>query len=683
MKNYKLDTTLLPEVWLYWKTVKDGDIYMNPNGKRQHNREPWMGSTTSKDAVGIGIHYYSRNRTKIWVGAGSNVMFGYAKYHRDIDRLELAAVKYDTTRGEHKHEWSFAGNRFFVGKDKSVIDQNGNKCTTFNVRYGCIYGRAKDMVASILRLTTNDKFIAEFKKFIGADYFTIGNGTTVSITSGYSLSKWFESVQKTRKPSATQAFVDKLSAMPLGDIVDLADKYPTKVIQKTYGEYTISNIIYYERVNPEWSVLRALYRDNHNQLNEVWRVYLGDDGTNRIMSKSESGWIPSSQPNSWYNRSGFYFANYSEAVEKCNRIKYIAPMVDEETEDIHPMITTLRFPIIEQMYKMGYDKMAKNIANSHTPNADVKRMFGGYYKDKESSLLRQVGMTKHQLDQYYDLCRSDRGYYYNHGEVLQKMRTIFGDDLSHIDNVTYDNYLAALDAFMNQFYSYHNIANLDIDEGQFLRNIIRIGKKDSATYRLASDTLSLYRRLNNPRPNVDWMFDSYSDIVRLHDALNALVTEQEAERRALYNMAEADRRKKEDEYRKKVDEERKCYEYEDENFIIRLPHSVQEIVNEGTTQRICIGGYTTRHSKGETNLFFLRKKIDEDKPFYAIEMNNDKHIVQIHGFGNKWLGNDADAIPTVIRWLRKHGIKCDDKILTCKATGYGARNDYVPMPVVD
>lgn len=79
----------------------------------------------------------------------------------------------------------------------------------------------------------------------------------------------------------------------------------------------------------------------------------------------------------------------------------------------------------------------------------------------------------------------------------------------------------------------------------------------------------------------------------------------------------------------------------------------------------------------------IRRKDAESVPFYAIEMNNSKVIVQIHGFGNKWLGNNPEAIPTVVRWMRKHNIKCDTKILTCTARGYGRTNDYIEMPKVD
>jgi hypothetical protein len=185
------------------------------------------------------------------------------------------------------------------------------------------------------------------------------------------------------------------------------------------------------------------------------------------------------------------------------------------------------------------------------------------------------------------------------------------------------------------------------------------------------------------RMNVDWYFNDVSDAVRVHDAVVALRNMQYAEDRARYNMEEAERLKKEEEKRKKIDQTRQVYEYEDDAFIIRLPKTTNEIVYEGTAQHICIGGYVSRHSVGDTNLFFLRRKSMPDSPFYAIEMNNSNSIVQIHGFGNKWLGNNPEAIPTVVRWLRKHGIKCSDAILTCTATGYGQTNTYVAMPVVD
>lgn len=277
------------------------------------------------------------------------------------------------------------------------------------------------------------------------------------------------------------------------------------------------------------------------------------------------------------------------------------------------------------------------------------------------------------------------GYYFRNGKsrTITKLREIFGNDLSKIDNATFDKYLVGMDTVLATFYR-DIIDTLDVDKAKFWKNLVRLSEKDSTATRIVYDTITSYNALNiGSQPAINWVFDTVSDAVRAHDAIVELKAEQDRERRVMSNVSAAERRKKEDERRAKVDEERKHYEYEDDEFIIRLPKNVQEIVEEGSIQRICIGGYTTRHSVGDTNLFFLRKKDNENAPFYAIEMNNAKNIVQIHGFGNRWLGNNPEAIPTVMRWLRKNGIKCADTILTCKSTGYGSRNDYVPMPVID
>jgi hypothetical protein len=225
--------------------------------------------------------------------------------------------------------------------------------------------------------------------------------------------------------------------------------------------------------------------------------------------------------------------------------------------------------------------------------------------------------------------------------------------------------------------------DLHIDRKKFLKNLCRIGHRYPSAYGIAADLLNDYRWLYNDRPEIDWYFDSFSDLTRAHDAISEIKRRRDEERRAMWDKQAAERLKRQEEKRKEIDENRKQYEYEEDNYIIRLPKDLNELVTEGNKQHICIGGYTNSHAMGVTNLFFLRKKECPDMPFYAIEMNNNKKIIQIHGFGNKWLGNDPEAIPTVIRWLRKHEISCTNEILTCKSQGYCAVNEYVPMPIVD
>jgi hypothetical protein len=347
-------------------------------------------------------------------------------------------------------------------------------------------------------------------------------------------------------------------------------------------------------------------------------------------------------------------------------------------------MVALRFPEVEKFMKLGYTELANRIANSSTPHADLRHEFGEYYNEKETNLLRKVGMTKYQMDRCVSN-NSSRNRYWYHGSALGDMRAWFGNDLSHLDNATFDKFYNAFGQIRSQAYGLQGyIEQLGLDNKRFLKNAIRLNdKQQHCIFSMIRDTMNQYLRLNaGTAPEVDWYFDSYSDVVRTHDAIDELKRAQDQERMAMWNLGYAERQKKEEEKRIKIDENRKKYEYEDDNYIIRLPNNGTEIVTEGSKQRICIGGYVSSHSLGNTNLFFIRRKSEPDIPFYAIEMKNGV-VIQIHGYCNKWLGCDPEVIPTVVRWLRKNNIKCDEKILTCKATGYGAINDYVKMPVVD
>jgi hypothetical protein len=148
-------------------------------------------------------------------------------------------------------------------------------------------------------------------------------------------------------------------------------------------------------------------------------------------------------------------------------------------------------------------------------------------------------------------------------------------------------------------------------------------------------------------------------------------------------MKEAERHAALEKKMAKLDEERSKFNYSDDNFTIRLPEKLSEIVNEGSSLRHCVAGYVDNHAQGRTTIMFLRRNDDPTTSFYTIEIRNDNTIQQIHGFGNRWLGNNPEAIPTVMRWLRENNLYCSDQILLSTATGYCAGNAaYVEKPII-
>lgn len=76
------------------------------------------------------------------------------------------------------------------------------------------------------------------------------------------------------------------------------------------------------------------------------------------------------------------------------------------------------------------------------------------------------------------------------------------------------------------------------------------------------------------------------------------------------------------------------YEFQEGEFLIRVPVTTKEIVAEGNKLSHCVGGYAERHIRGETTILFLRSVKNPDEPFYTIELNKKLQIVQVRGKKN-------------------------------------------------
>ncbi|MBR5860439.1 MAG: PcfJ domain-containing protein, partial [Bacteroidaceae bacterium] len=566
--------------------------------------------------------------------------------------------------------------------NKVVTDIYGNvKNRGFTAYKDHTYDNFRDFISCTTRVYHSKHYIDEFVKFYGTNSMTIRSGRIIEFSYTWSVWSWW--VYKPIAYNSTKhKLVDTLTSIQLSDTSDFHEQY--KPIQLWHEGYRndLKNFVYFERVNDTWSVLRGFYRGytGTNPPTERWRLYISDSGKLQMVSKaSNSSWTHSRIG----TYVGYYFANKAEAIAKCNRIKYILQSyTDSCQENVVPMlIRALQYPEVEQLIKLGHANVASRKNGSITFRADMKHEFGGYYNPKEKNFLKKIGMTKSQFDVMMEYEKNNRSYGSDH---LRIMRSVFGDDLSHVDIESFKKYYRGFAQMASRAYAIdNNVASLSIDRMRFYKNLIRLGEKNVSAYQLAGDTFRGYIRLDEDRkPRIDWMFDSYSDLVRAHNSIDELCRQQDAERRAYYAMTEAERRKQDEEKRIKLDKERVKYEYEDDKYIIRLPRNLTEIVDEGSIQRICIGGYTGTHSSGACTIFFLRHKSAPNTPFYAIEVRGNR-VNQIHGYCNKWLGNNPEAIPTVMRWLRKHNIQCETGILTCTAQGYGRTGNYVKLPEID
>jgi hypothetical protein len=129
------------------------------------------------------------------------------------------------------------------------------------------------------------------------------------------------------------------------------------------------------------------------------------------------------------------------------------------------------------------------------PKAELKHWAGEYYNEKEKSILRKIGLNKNQLEHYVDKVNSDRYYGSYYENALANMREWFGNDLSHIDMLTFGKYLEGFKQIRTAFWGRirDSAIQFGLEYKRFVKNLIRLGEKNEQAYRLASDTIGSAR----------------------------------------------------------------------------------------------------------------------------------------------------------------------------------------------
>lgn len=679
--KYEIDKSYLPKVVI---------VLDNKSGKRFLDCETGI---ISDEYIGYGeieSRYYkprvvhSRDVSTVFAVRGSSLKKMYVKYHDENDTLELGVLKFNTNKNG-EHDWTFDGDNLFLNKSKEFTNENGDvilsknssSCNAVVAGNWCRKSIDFIRVCSRYNYYITPYIIEELKKFLG-DSFVIGNGSVVEVKYLHSLEKWISTSQRQVGKGKQSKLLDELLSHELSEV-------NTSILN--YVNY--NDAVFYEKINKDWSVLRNFnirsIREHHEfkkNIVENRRIYISKNEL-RPAGFSKGEWVlcNSNAFDCWRQQ---YFMNPKDAIENCDRIRYVASVFENFDGRIGfnllSLYNIMRFPHLEQIAKMGSKEFVKSISRSKTVNADLKRAFWNY-NPKSKSIVKSTGLSNSKFVMYLK-CLDSR-----YGATSSYNLRAFKELVNYLGVETINSY--SDDVFENKLKAYSEFVRINylttIGDSTPLDTIERMYNK--GLIRMYAETMNNYSYLDIVRRNmcdgIDFNFKCESDLLRAHDIIVNLYNEQQAERRAMWDMQEAERRKKDQECLEKTDAERKIYEYSDDKFEIRLPKDVAEIITEGSTQRICIGGYTYNHSHGLTNLFFLRDKNEPDKPFYAIEMNNDKSIVQIHGFGNKWIGNNPEAIPTVIRWLRKHDIKCAANILRESSSGYSSRGQYIDLPIVD
>ena len=106
------------------------------------------------------------------------------------------------------------------------------------------------------------------------------------------------------------------------------------------------------------------------------------------------------------------------------------------------------------------------------------------------------------------------------------------------------------------------------------------------------------------------------------------------------------------------------YGFTMDGYVIRIPASEEEILDEGRKLVHCVGGYANRHMSGATTILFMRKVTKPDEPWLTIEMSGNR-LAQIHGYRNEGIHTQKgrfapdpaevykDFLDTWLDWIKK------------------------------
>lgn len=121
--------------------------------------------------------------------------------------------------------------------------------------------------------------------------------------------------------------------------------------------------------------------------------------------------------------------------------------------------------------------------------------------------------------------------------------------------------------------------------------------------------------------------DLKDKIIRFPKSLNEAHARTSAQIKAEANKIQQERIKK-------IAAKMRELNFREGDLQIRVAESAEEIILEGKLQGHCVGGYVGRVADGQTNIFFVRQIASPDTPYYTLELNKSKKLVQCRGIGN-------------------------------------------------
>lgn len=263
-----------------------------------------------------------------------------------------------------------------------------------------------------------------------------------------------------------------------------------------------------------------------------------------------------------------------------------------------------KYPFIEQLLKVGFYRMVQEfLEDSRTQNTDLNKGC--------NSILGTLGINKYQ----YNMLRKVGDPRLRDLEILRYKPDLKWEEFSSLryisDNGYADMYKKYID-FM-QYTTLHKlckyISTQKITHSQDYFDYA--GWLEKMDYDMRNEFNLFPKEFKKAHDEMSKQYMKFKD-------------KQAREETKRFNRLLAKMKKETGEV--------EAMKLDIQGMFIRLPNRLEELKAEGEALHHCVGTYMEKVRKGETMIFFIRKKEEPDKPFYTLEWKG--RVLQCRGSHN-------------------------------------------------
>lgn len=336
------------------------------------------------------------------------------------------------------------------------------------------------------------------------------------------------------------------------------------------------------------------------------------------------------------------------------KIKYFNEIIKDVSpiEKIKQILLLSKYPVLEQIYKIGLKKHYNLIVNDEPYIYQIEDHFGQLYNlqekiNKNIKLKDLIKLNSYQFNIIKNYIENNDNADLN---IIGYFNIIKPEGFKSIDNKTFDIYfilikniikLVSKESCLNiktilkTVNELNGIFSLNMTY-QIIKKIIQYNKNPEFVFMSYLDTIRMLKEIDQIN-DFDLLVYKKEDIDNLHNDVLALYKPLENEALSI-----------------KFSEQNingKIYEFEDEKFKIILPKDYSDLINEGNKLHHCVAAYARQVANGFTHILFIRKINDLNTPFFTAEISHNA-VIQIRGLCNCNI-KDAELESFIEKWKKE------------------------------